>query len=266
MKNNYDFVLKLARLDYFKYLDNSQLLKPIQYILSNEGKNLRPYLLLSACDYFQINLLEVKQLALALEMIHTYSLVHDDLPCMDNDDYRRGKLTLHKVYDEGIATLVGDALLSDAFTFLTYAAISDSAKINLVRLLGQAIGSYGMVEGQKIDIHNRFSSEESIIEMFIKKTGMLFSFALCAPAVIKKSGNFAELMELGKLLGVCFQLHDDIGEYEESKEKSPLIHKVGIRRCKELYSEYQHLVDMSIERLNLDKSSDLYEIISMIRG
>ena len=82
MKNNYSFVINLAKLDYYKYLENSALLAPIKYILENPGKNLRPSLLLAACDYFQINLLTVKNLALSLELVHTYSLIHDDLPCM----------------------------------------------------------------------------------------------------------------------------------------------------------------------------------------
>ena len=266
MKNNYSFVINLAKLDYYKYLENSALLAPIKYILENPGKNLRPSLLLAACDYFQINLLTVKNLALSLELVHTYSLIHDDLPCMDNDDYRRGKLTLHKKYDEGTATLVGDALLSDAFTFLSFALIPDYAKVNLVCNLSQAIGSIGMVEGQKIDLDCKTKDIEQLISMFIKKTGELFAYALVTPIIIKKRGSINDWKELGKLLGVCFQLRDDIDEYKNNKKVSYLIKLIGILKVKQLYEEYQKLVDEKIEILRINKNSDLYEIIMIIRG
>ena len=193
-------------------------------------------------------------------------MIHDDLPCMDNDDYRRGKLTLHKKYDEGTATLVGDALLSDAFTFLSFALIPDYAKVNLVCNLSQAIGSIGMVEGQKIDLDCKTKDIEQLISMFIKKTGELFAYALVTPIIIKKSGSINDWKELGKLLGVCFQLRDDIDEYKNNKKVSYLIKLIGILKVKQLYEEYQKLVDEKIEILRINKNSDLYEIIMIIRG
>lgn len=264
--DKYSYYLNLAKQNYYNHIKNSSLFIPINYILNNSGKNLRPNLIFASCEYFNIELSDIKNIALAIELIHTYSLIHDDLPCMDNDDYRRGKLTLHKVYDDAIATLTGDSLLSDAFMLITNSNIHEDTKVKLIYELSNCIGSLGMVDGQVLDINCKLMSKDDIIDMYKKKTGKLFAFSLSLPAIILEDKNKHLYYELGELLGICFQIKDDIDEFDNSKKESYFIAKYGLDYVKNNFDFYKEKVNKIISTLSINKESNLYKLLIKIRG
>lgn len=170
------------------------------------GKRLRPLLLLAVLETYDVPIEKGLYPAAALEMIHTYSLIHDDLPCMDDDAMRRGKPTLHKAYPESHAVLTGDFLLTYAFETLSRAPdLSAQTRLDLVRILSNRAGSFGMIGGQLLDIECSLNWEE----MHRKKTGALISAALQCGGVIA-SGDLDLLKELGNHLGLVYQLVDDL--------------------------------------------------------
>ncbi len=189
----------------------------ITYSLISDGKYIRPMLFLSYLednDYDYKNYFDV---ALAIEMIHTYSLIHDDMPCIDNDDYRRGKLSTHKKFGQDIALLTGDALLTNAFSILMYNEIlEDDQKVYLVKKLSNYAGVEGMVDGQIKDIINEVSKIEDVKDIHFKKTSLLISFSLEAASIIVKDNKKEELFELASLIGLFYQIQDDyLDEYGE---------------------------------------------------
>jgi len=172
IKKKYDFIRKDLDNYLVDYLISSSypknIVDPIKYIFLDKGKKIRAILLIEACDLFDIDYKDIRHIALAIECIHTYSLIHDDLPAMDDDNYRRGELTLHKKYDEATAILVGDALISLAFELITNedSVLSPECKISLVNNLARSSGGMGMVGGQMLDIYMNPSTtniQESII-------------------------------------------------------------------------------------------------------
>ena len=197
----------------------------MRYSLFAGGKRLRPILTLMACEVFEGCEEDVLPFACCIEMIHTYSLIHDDLPAMDNDDLRRGKPTNHKVFGEGFAVLAGDALLNHAFETMT-AIIANTPKPEYVRameLICKASGVNGMIGGQCIDLYseNKSIDLETLKRMHGKKTGALITASLTAGAVISKAGqdDIKNIMEFGDLIGLAFQVTDDILDVSGSTEK-----------------------------------------------
>lgn len=193
-----------------------EMLKPMLYSLKNGGKRLRPLLLLAMLEINSMD--DVKKglrSAIALEYIHTYSLIHDDLPAMDNDDYRRGMLTNHKKFDEATAILAGDALLTDAFGMIADDdQLKPEQKVKLISLLSQAAGSVGMVAGQVFDIQaeNKTITHEQLANIHFLKTGKLFLFAVQAAAIIANlTASERQLLEtFATHFGRAFQIHNDI--------------------------------------------------------
>jgi farnesyl diphosphate synthase/geranylgeranyl diphosphate synthase type II len=188
----------------------AKLAEAIEYALTGGGKRLRPALVLATCEALGGDVGDdglAMRFALALEMIHTYSLVHDDLPCMDDDDLRRGRPTVHKAYDEATAVLVGDGLQSLAFRHLLAAA--DPRAAALANLL--ADGAWRMVEGQALDMaaQGRTTSEVEVLELMAAKTGALITAAVVGGA-IAATGSAAGLEPVGRLLGLAFQIADDL--------------------------------------------------------
>lgn len=191
------------------------LASSMEYSLMAGGKRLRPILLMAAAEAVGGRGEEYLTSACAIEMIHTYSLIHDDLPAMDNDDYRRGKLTNHKVYGAGMATLAGDALLTLAFeVLLRQHGVSDAVKLTVLREVSEAAGAKGMVGGQAMDL----GAEEQQVNiitlrrMHMGKTGALFRAAVRAGAILA-GGDAAELVSLTRYaesFGLAFQITDDI--------------------------------------------------------
>jgi geranylgeranyl diphosphate synthase type II len=200
------------------------IFEAMRYSLFAGGKRLRPILLMAAADSVGGKGSNYLNVACGLEMIHTYSLIHDDLPAMDDDDYRRGKLTSHKVFGEGMAILAGDALLTAAFTvMLAQPSVQGDLLVKVVREISSAAGAKGMIGGQVIDL----SSEGKIIDietlsyMHQAKTGALFKAAVRAGAQLARAKEWqvASLTEYAEQFGLAFQITDDILDITGTQEK-----------------------------------------------
>lgn len=197
----------------------------MRYSLLAGGKRLRPILALMAGEVFEGNEEEILPFACCIEMIHTYSLIHDDLPAMDNDDLRRGKPTNHKVYGEGYAVLAGDALLNHAFETMA-GIIAQNPKQEYIKAMAHisgASGVNGMIGGQCIDLYseNRSIDIDTLKRMHSKKTGALITASLYTGAVISGAGegDIKNIMEFGDLIGLAFQVTDDILDVSGCTEK-----------------------------------------------
>ncbi len=202
----------------------SALKKSIQYSLLGGGKRIRPLLTFGIAEAFGWQKDLVLNWAIAVEMIHTYSLIHDDLPCMDNDDFRRGEPTNHKKFDEATALLAGDALLSDAFRVILESQTRDENKIKLIHILSSAAGSTGMVGGQAFELSelsNRFS-EMSLAYCQDGKTGKLIQTAALGAGVLCELGEeqIQQITLFGELFGKAFQLADDLEDEKQDAGKS----------------------------------------------
>ena len=193
---------------------DATLTESMEYSLMAGGKRLRPILLMAAADAAGAKGEDFIASACAMEMIHTYSLIHDDLPAMDNDDYRRGKPTNHKIYGAGMATLAGDALLTLAFEVLTREDVSAEMKLAVIQEISAAAGPQGMVGGQAIDMESEGKRIplEQLREMHLGKTGALFKAAIRSGAILAKADEktLEALTEYSLAFGLAFQITDDI--------------------------------------------------------
>jgi len=210
----YHFAVERHLNDLLKGSEGA-LADAMRYTLLGKGKRLRPQLVLASVETLGGQFSDALSFACAVEMVHAYSLIHDDLPCMDNDDFRRGQPTLHRVFPEGIAVLAGDALLTEAFRVISQSNhLSDRQIVRLIALLASRIGKDGMVGGQAIDILSKGKtvSRELLIEMDQKKTGDLFSCSLEFGAIIMNASSSIEehLHQAGLHLGLAYQIHDDL--------------------------------------------------------
>lgn len=198
-----------------EHVTEEQLKESMLYSIQAGGKRIRPLLLFVTAASFNPEIeLGAVQVAAALEMIHTYSLIHDDLPAMDNDDLRRGKPTNHKVFGDAVAILAGDGLLTAAFQLLSQAQLDSDEKVLLIQLLAQTSGSSGMVAGQVADIlgEGQILSLEELVAIHQRKTGELIRFAILAGGILtnQSTGTLADLEQLALHLGLAFQIRDDI--------------------------------------------------------
>lgn len=266
MSYNY---LKLIEDKLSCYIDNIEIFKneiynSMRYSLMAGGKRIRPILTLEFCKLCGGNIEDALPFACAVEMVHTYSLIHDDLPCMDNDDFRRGKLSNHKMYSENIALLAGDALLSLAFETIFNSSLSSDVKSRVGLSLAKASGAKGMVLGQAIDVksENKKIDLELLKLMDEKKTGALIS-AACEIGCIVGNGDENQIKSaklFGSSIGLAFQIVDDILDVEasnedlgkpigsdENKNKSTYVSILGIKESKKLVDE---LTEKSLKALN----------------
>ncbi len=191
------------------------------YSLKLGGKRLRPVLMLAVADMLKVDRQSVMPFALAIELIHTYSLIHDDLPAMDNDDYRRGKLANHCVFGEGNAILAGDGLLNTAYSILLEQCFNGKEYISAAKTICDYAGIYGMIAGQSADLlHENDSKFDKKILDFIyeNKTSKLFMAAILTPSILKNGKHYAELRQYACDLGILFQIVDDILDNESSLE------------------------------------------------
>lgn len=193
------------------------------YSLKNGGKRIRPVIMLATAELLGVDKKDVLSFAIAIECIHAYSLIHDDLPAMDNDDLRRGKPTNHKVYGEALAILAGDALLNYAFE-LVLRRVSDKNSISAGRLLALYAGAFGMIGGQALDILSEDKplcdkSEETLYNIHANKTGRLLSASVLVPSCLAGNLHFDELSSFGKNLGLLFQITDDMLDFTSTPEK-----------------------------------------------
>ena len=248
----------------FRREPQKQLFDAMEYSLLAGGKRLRPIFALDFCRMCGGDWKAAAPFAAAMEMIHTYSLIHDDLPCMDNDDFRRGRPTNHKVYGETMAILAGDGLLTDAFMLAASAKLPKSEQMGFaIQILAQNAGSLGMVGGQVLDIQSetRELSEQEVIDIQSRKTGALIN-AACVLGVIAGGGD-EKMIEAAATfagaLGMAFQIRDDmldvIGTQEEMGKgvgtddtKNTFVKLYGLEKCEELVRKY---TDVAIGSLKI---------------
>lgn len=249
------------------------LFDAMNYSLLAGGKRLRSILVFAFCQMLGGDWKKALPLGAAIEMIHTYSLIHDDLPCMDDDDFRRGKPTNHKVYGEAMAILAGDALLTDAFTVASSAQLPAQAVLEAIQVLSECAGSLGMVGGQVLDIESekRALTEQEVLDIQTRKTGALIR-AACAMGAIAGGANesqFDAACQYAAGLGLAFQIRDDmldvIGSAQElgktvgtDEKKNTFIRLYGLETCEALVSKY---TDYALSALDIfDDSAFLYQL------
>ena len=211
--------------DFYKSQQvSSDLAEVILYSVQAGGKRIRPLLLLELIQAFGLELAEAHyKVAAALEMIHTGSLIHDDLPAMDDDDYRRGRLTSHKKFGEDMAILAGDSLFLDPYGLLARAELPSQVKVDLISELSLAAGSFGMVAGQVLDMQGEGQaiSLEDLKIIHANKTGKLLTYPFVAAGLIVQAQQSVQdkLRRIGELLGLAFQVRDDILDVTASFEE-----------------------------------------------
>ena len=259
------------RVDQFlkTYIASNNIIdESIVYALEAPGKRVRPTLLYLVSDALSLELDHADAIAGALETIHTYSLVHDDLPCMDDDDLRRGQPSLHKKYNEATAVLAGDAMQSMALEMLLDNQYFTEKQNNLLaKMLLETIGSKGMILGQALDIEyeSREANESEILLMCELKTGVLIEFCFLAPLMIADATN-EKWKRLGKIVGISFQLIDDLLDLQETSENLGKKSQKDINRNKknypisfgekktvELLDTYKAEANNLLQELNLDE-------------
>ena len=251
-----EFIEKYLTDYYTRFQSEPQqlLFEAMNYSLLSGGKRLRPIFTLEFCRMCGADWKDAAPFAAAVEMIQTYSLIHDDLPCMDDDDLRRGKPTNHKVYGEGMAVLAGDALLTDAFMVASGAKLKKPENIaTAIGVLAQNAGSLGMVGGQVLDISSeeRILTEEEVLSIQSRKTGALIN-ASCVLGVLAADGNECQLAAASRFaqaLGFAFQIRDDmldvIGNEQELGKavgtdtvKNTFVRLYGLDKCERLVRTY----------------------------
>ncbi|MDY4187102.1 MAG: polyprenyl synthetase family protein [Candidatus Borkfalkiaceae bacterium] len=196
-----------------------KLLSAMKYSVFAGGKRVRPVLFFAALDSLDLDYNDFGAFAAAIELIHTYSLIHDDLPAMDNDDYRRGKLTNHKVFGEDFAILAGDALLNFAYE-IALNAVTDKNTFAAAKTLAEFSGARGMVGGQAYDLsRDKTNDEKTLFNIDDLKTGKLLSLPFVMASLIAGGKNYDEFLNLGKILGRLFQYTDDVLDVKANFEE-----------------------------------------------
>ena len=248
----------------FRYASEPQkiLFEAMRYSLLAGGKRLRPVFVFDFCRMCGGDWKQAAPFAAAIEMVHTYSLIHDDLPCMDNDDYRRGRLTNHKVYGEANAVLAGDALLTAAFSYLAKAPFDAENRIRAVEVLSSCAGELGRVGGQVLDMmsEERQCTEQEVTDIQSRKTGALIR-AACQLGVLAGQGSEEQLAAAAKFaehLGLAFQIRDDmldvIGNADELGKavgvdtvKNTFVQLYGLEKCDALVHEHTVTAKASLQ-------------------
>ena len=262
--------------DLEKYFPQSDLIKhkafrAMHYSIANGGKRIRPFLVHQSASLFDVDYDTALPIAVSLEMLHTYSLIHDDLPAMDNDDLRRGKPTCHKAFDEATAILAGDGLLTYAFEVLNKANIDASKKVELTIKLAQKAGAFnGMIAGQVLDLytdsHHDFENKETVIyNTQALKTGCLLTYPCIAGAILGGAtyDEYNHLVKYAENLGLAFQITDDILDVmgdeklvgktlkkDSAQNKLNFVSIYGIEKAKSLANK---LIDEAINELKCFK-------------
>ena len=243
-------------VDYFekKPKENRPYFEPMEYSLNVGGKRVRPILMILTYLLYKDKLEEVLPFAASMEMIHTYSLIHDDLPSMDNDTLRRGKNTNHIEYGEARAILAGDGLLNEAMIIMLNECLSlEERKIKAANIIAKAAGAEGMILGQIIDIEseNKKISEETLLKMHRNKTGELIKASILSGAILGEASkrDLELLCEYGEKLGLAFQIKDDILDVtgdeklagkslsDKDNDKTTFVTMYGLEKCKVLCEE-----------------------------
>ncbi len=211
-------------INFIKKQKKSLLVPPMKYGVISGGKKIRSTIIFDTGKLFKIKEKKLINICSAVECIHSYSLIHDDLPCMDNDDYRRGKLSTHKKFGQATAVLAGNSLLTLAFEIISnsHNSIKSNHRNEIINLLANCSGHTGIAGGQELDLkyENKTKKISQIIEMQRKKTGKLFNFCLQSVAIIANKNKKEKLFfgKLGEEIGLLFQLADDFLDIKGSKE------------------------------------------------
>jgi len=248
----------------------ANLREAVLYSIHAGGKRIRPYLLLEVLESLQVPItIAHAQVAAALEMIHTGSLIHDDLPAMDDDDFRRGRLTNHKKFGEALAILAGDALFLDPYALIAQADLPNEIKVDLIASLSLSSGSMGMVAGQVLDMEGegKHLNLEELQTIHANKTGKLLAFPFQAAGVIARLDENLQkqLKTVGELIGLAFQVRDDILDVTASFEE------IGKTPQKDLQAEkstYPALLGLDEAKVfcnrTLDHANDKLDVISQL--
>ena len=248
----------------------ANLREAVLYSIHAGGKRIRPYLLLEVLESLQVPItIAHAQVAAALEMIHTGSLIHDDLPAMDDDDFRRGRLTNHKKFGEALAILAGDALFLDPYALIAQADLPNEIKVNLIASLSLSSGSMGMVAGQVLDMEGegKHLNLEELQTIHANKTGKLLAFPFQAAGVIAglDENLQKQLKTVGELIGLAFQVRDDILDVTASFEE------IGKTPQKDLQAEkstYPALLGLDEAKVfcnrTLDQANEKLDVISQL--
>ncbi len=254
---------------------DSPLFQAMRYAVLSGGKRFRPLLALSSGECFGVSQDVLLPFACGLELIHNYSLIHDDLPSMDNDDFRRGKPSCHKAFGEDIALLAGDALLTLAFEVLVRAPVSvtlQSQKEQLIIEIGHLAGVRGMIGGQLMDItlSPEELTEEAMHELILKKTGALIVASVKTGVLLGKAGNsaFKAIVQYGKNIGLAFQIRDDIldseGEERREKKLSPnYVSLFGQEVAEQRLKSFVGIAQSALEETSLE-SEELHYLASKL--
>ena len=253
-------------LDIFlnKNKSNSKLYKVMCYSMKNGGKRLRPIIIKEVAKSLSLNKSQYLKSMIAIELIHSYSLIHDDLPCMDDDDYRRGRLSTHKKYDEAQAILAGNSLLTMAFNLLA----QDSNPL-LTELLSLLSGHEGLAGGQSLDIDTieKKLNYKVIKKIHEQKTARLFEFCLAAPFIISKKSRQEINMsrKYGKIVGTIFQIIDDVHDYEnKDNEYINILNVMTKDDALEKCYRYEAEANALSEKLIPNKKNKMNDILSFI--
>ena len=248
----------------------ANLREAVLYSIHAGGKRIRPYLLLEVLEFLQVPItIAHAQVAAALEMIHTGSLIHDDLPAMDDDDFRRGRLTNHKKFGEALAILAGDALFLDPYALIAQADLPNEIKVDLIASLSLSSGSMGMVAGQVLDMEGegKHLNLEELQTIHSNKTGKLLAFPFQAAGVIAglDENLQKQLKTVGELIGLAFQVRDDILDVTASFEE------IGKTPQKDLQAEkstYPALLGLDEAKVfcnrTLDQANEKLDVISQL--
>ena len=239
--------------DILKNLPSGELSETIKYSIRNGGKRLRPILMLITSDCFGVDLKKALPLACALELVHCSSLVHDDLPCIDNDDFRRGQLSCHKKFGEAEGVLCGDAMLNFAYEVVLN-SFEDINQIKALKLLADYSGVNGMLGGQFLDVtceKRNISSKEILYNIQLNKTSKLLTAPLVMASVLANELHFENLKSFGTNLGIAFQIADDILDVvgsqqnlgksigkDEQNGKLTSVSLYGLAQAKKMVVEY----------------------------
>ena len=277
-------VMKMMRIEKvlaekIDALADSKVKEAMRYSLIAPGKRVRPNLLYEVVKGYGLSESVADEFACAIEMIHTYSLIHDDLPAMDNDDLRRGRPTCHKQFDEATAILAGDGLLTYAFDVASSSTADPSIVVKCIQVLAQCAGSNGMVLGQDLDMNESNASDWDYVRKVHKyKTGCLLSAPLMMGALVagKDDETVKQWHEIGISLGLAFQIQDDILDVElsseefgksnsdEKNDKKTSVTLLGLEQSKErMISEYEK-VKQSISEMHDFNGEQLISFIESI--
>ena len=275
------FIEKYLDTECFNYETEPQklLFDAMRYSLLAGGKRLRPVFVLDFCRMCGGDWKKALPFAAAVEMVHTYSLIHDDLPCMDNDDYRRGRLTNHKVYGEANAILAGDGLLTAAFAYLAKAPFDADTRIRAVEVLANCAGELGMVGGQVLDMmsEERQCTEQEVIDIQSRKTGALIKSA-CLLGVLAGNGTEEQLSAasvFAEHIGLAFQIRDDmldvIGDAQELGKatgadavKNTFVQLYGLEKCDALVQQHTEIAKDALK--NFADSAFMLDISDYLVG